>query len=361
MGATRNLYEKLIISFGELCKIAEPDTSTLDLFKTKLEQLINKIKDFYLFPLLLSDNFYDCLNRETVNFHEEQKLLSKELYICSGKLLFSFENTSRKIDYSWIIEFHRTELPFKQTLGWDIDEIIEAGDMLKSFFFSMNLKWLKIKTEKEYLIYRQKIRSIENKMLIGKHKDESIEFSVYKNVEKYFLESIQEYRDFIIGNYPSIKEEFSLCCYNIRAYLVPRKYNKENDIAIFINLYKNSEDNSVYLHPLYIDFAYRFSNYEEIKLKPLSASHSLFNEENPQKYSHAFSKQSIYHELNRIFVYKSDFQSQIDYLIYILRARLYSVKKTDENTTLVINIKGVEKKCKIFFDLIPNINTSVNN
>ncbi|KAA6322651.1 hypothetical protein EZS27_027823 [termite gut metagenome] len=37
MGATRNFYEKLIISFGELCKIAEPDTSTLDLFKTKLE------------------------------------------------------------------------------------------------------------------------------------------------------------------------------------------------------------------------------------------------------------------------------------------------------------------------------------
>ncbi|MBD1433529.1 hypothetical protein H8B06_11870 [Sphingobacterium sp. DN00404] len=352
MGATRENYENLLTLFEKVCRTVPNSNGILDNIKKEISIAIKKIKQFHLFDLRFSDEFFLVLESPTTDFNEAQRILTKELYVCLGELLYTFETANPRIEYSKILELSRIELPFEICSNWNLAEKDNGQFSMDTLFFSLNKRWLNLKTEAEYLAYRKKLQE-EKIEKIKKTKDAPISKRQFEDIKEYFERRINEYRDFIQKQYPEITDEFTAFNSSIRVYIIPQK-KSDSDIINQVNIYKNYDNNKVFIYPDYIDFASRFSNLEEIERKIDAGYMGLFNESDIDKYGHHFSKKDIFQELHQIFIKKANFNDLRDYLVYLLRGQKTRVYFSDDDKILKID-KGKDTKCKLFFDSIPNL------
>lgn len=348
MGVTRDYYEKLLIQFDKLCKVIK--NSELLIIKNDITQALNDIDKYYLFPITLSDNFYSLIKSDTANINDEQSILTYELYVYLGELMFSFEDVSipaykANIDYPRILETSRTELSFNVVSNWgtNILKTKNKGYSSDVAFFIFNRQGLDIKTNEEYSKYKQSLREnyINN---IGEAQDIPIPSKTYDTIQDHFTKLIISYRKYLEDNYPEIKHLFPSYNANIRIYIS----NNRKDKLLHVYMYNKLDDSSIYIYPYYQDFLYRFHNAEEIEYKPINAFIGLFDISSKSSY---FSIFTIHHELHKIFINKGNNIDLKEYLIYILRGQMYRISNNIIDDEITIN----NLKCKLFFNVIPNI------
>lgn len=352
MGATRKLYEAFLDHFDALCQLRNPLPQQVDALKEQVLQSVRKAEVFRLFDIDLPDEFIELLTQPTKDVEKEQTYLCKHLFFALGQLLFEFETSGDRIDYGRALEISRTALPYDVLQSWNIVvDIPEQFSYLNSFFFQMNQRWLGPITKEEFENYAQELRAAVPP-LRNQKPDQDIPEELQKKVKAYYQTRISEYRDYIFKNYPEIKDEFPGFNTNIRMYLTRQEKNIEGDIIMSMFFYRNQLNDEFTLYPKYLNFIYRFGNCEELEDQFVSATMSLFNENDLSKYGRHFSVNDIHYELHQIFMNLAGFEDLKAYAIYLLRAQTNRVEETENEYVLK---DWQDKKWRLFLDNIPNL------
>lgn len=347
MGVTKDYYDNLIMAFKDVCQASTIDS--LNIAKKDLLILTKEIKEFYLFPLKLSDTFLFLIENPTKNFKIEQKKIAEDLYICLGELLFSFEHATIHSGHSTLLEYCRTRLPYEQAKNWNITTDEEFS--MNSLFFNINRRWLDLESEEDYLKYKKQIEAHPDKFKLSNTIDTLIPFAEHKKLQSFFETCIGEYRSYINEHYPTISSDFTAYTSNVRIYVTPGDRAKNKSDIIQINMYDDLNNNSVYVYPSFLNFTYRFSNLEKIDKPITNGSLNMFDLTDYGKYNF-FTVNQIHHELNRIFINRATVEDLKEYLVYLLRGQLFQINLVEDGNILEINKK---KKCRLILEDIPNL------
>lgn len=95
MTLTREYYHKLISILKEICLLKNDDPEYFSQLKKDLLSIIKNVKNFNLFPLTFTEDFWDTLNSKTYSSFLSDKLilvneLHFELYECLHTTRFRY-------------------------------------------------------------------------------------------------------------------------------------------------------------------------------------------------------------------------------------------------------------------------------
>lgn len=346
MNYTKQTYENLIILHNRLCK------SSINNYLEILEgisHILEEVKRYDLFPVDLSEKFYNALSkRDSLDFETNKLNLARELYIYLGKMLFSFSLTSNpNLDlYAHILELGRTEFSKSQAFGWgkeysNIDYFQE-----ESMFFKLNKRNILIDSEESYYNYCQSLREKPFETICDFKPEESIPDDIVCNITNILENKLKQYHKYIENNYPTIKQFFSAYNKNISVYL---QVHLNSAYLVVINIYE-ALHYELNVCPNNISLLYRFSNIEKFDSKRLNSIMTGFKYSDYLNLHHLFGILEIHCELNRLFIRYASVDDLRDYLIYMLRGRLKKVSILS-NEAIIIG----DEKCMLLFDNVPTV------
>ena len=346
MNYTKQTYENLIILHNRLCK------SSINNYLEILEgisHILEEVKRYDLFPVDLSEKFYNALSkRDLLDFETNKLNLARELYIYLGKMLFSFSLTSNpNLDlYAHILELGRTEFSKSQAFGWgkeysNIDYFQE-----ESMFFKLNKRNILIDSEESFNNYCQKLREKPFETICDFKPEESIPDDIICNITNILEDKLKQYHKYIENNYPTIKQFFPAYNKNISVYL---QVHLGSAYLVVINIYE-ALHYELNVCPNNISLLYRFSNIEEFDSKRTNSIMTGFKYPDYDNLHYLFGISEIHCELNRLFVRYASVDDLRDYLIYMLRGRLKKVSILSDKTIII-----GDEKCMLLFDNVPTV------
>lgn len=333
MNTAKKKYESLLILHNRLCNVLnEVDyLKIIDLLKEDIQL----VKQYHLFPIELSDKFYDCLNGIVESLETDKLFLAKELYVYLARLMFRFEevNIYSMEPYQRILELGRTVFPYEEAMTWGEEFKEERHFSHELFYFQFNAQYLYRLTVLEYEDYYQKLRTphvdIQN---ILPPDEEYIPTEFLSTVQEELQEQYQNYNRYIDENYFTIKHFFSY--YKKKCSLYIHQRNESFYIAM-MNIYESvySETN---VCPHWVDIMYRFHNVESFTTK--ISNGILFGIDPTTKvdFSSIFSQQNIHNELNGIFVKYASIENIRNYFCYMQRGQLKRVLVQSSNPYEII-------------------------
>lgn len=346
MNFAKHKYESLVLDHYELCK------SSADRFVEILQSIqndIDEIKKYNLFPLDFSDEFYTILSGKNETDFEGNKLkVCKELYLYLAKLMFSFQwaNVDKMSSYRKALELGRTEFPYEQANEWCREYIGDQKFSNSTFFFSINSNKLYISTESDFNEYKLKLREEQFDMRTAFPTEIALSKDLTDSISNLVMKKYKMYMDYIEKNYSIIKHAFPSYNKQIRIYI---SLTYKNHYEYLMNMY-DSYSYSIQIYPNDVGFLYRFANVEAIEEKISYGLYSGFSYPDYHEIDNLFDVSSIHHELNRLFVRYASSKDIKDYLLYILRGQLKRVSIISDN-----EIEIDKQKCLLFFNGTPTI------
>ena len=342
MNKTKEKYESLLLLNYKLCSSPENEIKGVC---NQIIEIFDYIKTYNLFPVDLPDSFQEGLSHICDEYSNDLRILiAKELYVYLAKTMFEFSviNTGVIGVYNGILEVIRTEFSYELANNC-VEDYINCSGFDKTLFKS--LFHVRKLTEKEFQTYKNKLRE--------KPFDNQNAFPQERLIPKPFLslinrsinDSISKYNQYIDDNYLSIRKGFRYYNKEIRIYV--HEHSNES-YTLTINCYENT-DTKIIVYPCFVDTMYRFSNIEEISIKPSFSILMRFSPENPS-FGSFFSIREIHYDLNRLFVRYAPNDDLRDYLVYLLRGELKRVSIVNET-----EITLEKNHCSLLFSNIPTI------
>ena len=372
MTITRKYFEDVLNLIKDISS-----TSSVSIIKhfeylDKLSNLLKEIKQYNLFKLEFEDTFYELLESKS-----EAETSTNRVKILT-QLSLSLMNTSFERDY-----FSDDEPDYfinlqKSLVLLPYEEFIEIYKQIKSNFkdsyvvqkhISQFPIYSNLSNESEWLSYKKLIAN--DKSAISKtSKLKVIPKEHIEKVTNFFKSKIDEYKNYIFQNYPSIKSEFKYFDNVTRVY-----FNNFKDEGAHMRIYhyKNPiDEHQLYVHPCSLDFTpYEFENIEltEQKIVGGLSTYVRLDEDFELRGNHFFSEQNIHSELVDIFISNSKESEKENFLKFLLKCRGYYLnyfnKKDDERCDFTAkfddeiirfiyvkgdlkNIENIKKKLKEF-------------
>jgi len=353
MNYTRKYYESLLDSLSDITNILLNDYDNLNIQKSSLNNLINKILKYDILNIELEEKIEKELKSKAKNkFNERQSNLAEFLYNNLGRLLYTFERTERTTDYSTALEIYRTQLPFEIVSKWNVLENHNKEFSMNLLFFDMNRRGIKIDNEVEFIKYKNEIQDKKVKLRYDL-KDKRVPKKKIDEIQKYFQKKLDLSIEYIENNYPSIKTEFNQYNSSIRMYIIDRN-GVPGQTTKQTKTYKGlNPKNKCIVYPYFLNLATRFNNLEEIESVSLGYTESLFEIDNIEKYNSGFDFRTIHYELLHIFLKNCTKLQKKDFLKYLMRCILSTqIVDSDKYNELTINY---DEKCKLFIDNTPNL------
>lgn len=347
MNQTKNKYESLLTLHYKLCRSGVNELREIGKQISDVLQFVEKYK---LFPVDLSEHFRKqlALICEGSGSNEQKLVISKELYLYLGKMMFSFEesNIIKMEPYAKLLELNRTEFSYEQANDWGSE--VEIGNILDkdSLFFNVNRRHILLSSEDEYIAYYNELRK-ESFDINGAFTDEcKLPSHLYSTVEEILRECYRKCSEYIEKHYSLIRRAFITYNKDVRVYIQARYGNA---YLVMMNVYEGS-NSRITIYPNIVDVMYRFSNIEAVDEKMSNSILTGINKSDYSNISSIFCIPGIHHELNRLFVRYASDKDLTDYLAYILRGQLRRV--------VIINEEEIEvdgDRYLLLFSQIPAI------
>jgi hypothetical protein len=337
MTITRKYFEDILNLIKDICE--KGTVSILVYFELldKLNNLLKEIKQYNLFKLELDDSFYDILENRS-----ESEITLNRIEILA-KLSLSLMETSFETDYysdnepNYFINLNKSLilLPYK--------EFIEIYRQIKlnsedSFIIKKHIGqfpiYKNLSNETESLLYKELITA--DKTIISKtSKLAKIPKELVDKVTDFFKSKIDEYKNYIFQNYPSIKSEFKYFDNITRIYF---KNFKDNGAHMRIYHYKNPiDEHQLYVYPYSLDFTpYEFENIEltEQNIVGGLSTYVRLDEDFEIRGNLFFSEHQIHSELVNIYISNAEELERENFLKFLLKCRGYYLnyfnKKEDD-------------------------------
>lgn len=345
MNQTKKQFESLLTLHYKLCRAEENELSDLGLQIRDVFQFVERYK---LFPVDLSEQFREQLTLMCERGSKNLKLiLSKELYLYLGRMMFDFEESNIvKMDpYIKLLELNRTEYPYELSNDWGSEIKINNEFEKELFFFSVTSKYRSISKEK-YLSYCNELRREPIDINAYFDDEKVLPSSLSSEVEKVLEENYKKCNDYIEEHYSLIKKAFSTYHKDVRVYIQSRYGNA---YLVMINVYEGVSS-GVTIYPNIVDVMYRFFNVEAIEEKKANSILTGINNSDFSNIKHIFSISGIHHELNRLFVRYAPNEDLTYYLVYILRGQLKRVSLINDTEIEVDGVKNL-----LMFSKIPSM------
>lgn len=342
MTLTREYYHKLISILKEICLLKNDDPEYFSQLKKDLLSIIKNVKNFNLFPLTFTEDFWDTLNSKTYSsFLSDKLILINELHF----ELYECLHTTR-FRYGGELLFYLYEIRLA-ILNLPIDELKVFNENIKipEHYYLNDLLIFNNEDEKKERI--KKYKASQKSSVIKKQKV-SISKKYYDSIEEHLKKDLQFYQNYIGLNFPSLSTQFSFFRKNIRAYLTQAMSNEIFEFRI--HSYDNSGKNtSISLVKKYFDFypAY-FYNLEEISERQTAA---IVTSLKKSEYVNIFTRDFIFQELISIFLSNANESVVGEFTKFLLKCQLYQILKVSNDEISKFDFLAEKENKKFAFEI----------
>lgn len=329
------------LAFIELIKILYQISCSgeQDVYRNNCDKLVAvlcQIRTYHLMPLsLLPTSFENMLLDFTDDWQVGKVHLAQTLYIFLARTMYSSEvaNIYNSAEYKQGLEMCRVQFPYEEIVKWLKDVDFNEQEVLNDYFyFILNPDVCSFNDAEEYTIYQKKVKSIGFPRF-DRHENPIPVFLLHK-IQSEYEEALDKYRNYIHTHYSKVENYFEAYNGSVRIYVASRSIDKPKGEVKFVYYYGDDEANNVVVYPYYVDFIYRFHNYECLT-HPLTGGYYARFKDNKPVDDYEYQLKEIHLKLQDIFVSLASDSQLLDYLIFMLRVKMKKVEKQEGNTIMI--------------------------
>lgn len=329
------------LAFIELIKILYQISCSgeQDVYRNNCDKLVAvlfQIRTYHLMPLsLLPTSFETMLLDFTDDWQVGKVHLAQTLYIFLARTMYSSEvaNIYNSVEYKQGLEMCRVQFPYDEIVKWLKDVDFNEQEVLNDYFyFILNPDVCSFNDAEEYTIYQKKVKSIGFPRF-DRHENPIPVFLLHK-IQSEYEEALDKYRNYIHTHYSKVENYFEAYNGSVRIYVASRSIDKPKGEVKLVYYYGDDEANNVVVYPYYVDFIYRFHNYECLTY-PLTGGYYAGFKDNKPVDDYEYQLKEIHLKLQDIFVSLASDSQLLDYLIFMLRVQMKKVGKQEGNTIMI--------------------------
>ena len=337
MTITRKYFENILNLIKDICNKGTKDIILYFELLDRLSNLLKEIKQYNLIKLELDDSFYHLLENKT-----GLDIISNRIEILT-KLSLALMNTSFEKDYSstnepdYFINLNKSlvVLPYEEFISiYKRINVVSGNSFVIKNHISKFPLYKKISNEDESSLYKNLITA-DKTIISNSSKLIEIPKEIITQVNDVFRIKIDEYKNYIFHNYPSIKSEFNYYDNTTRIYF---NNFKDNGAHMRIYHYKKPIDgNQFYIYPYSLDFIpYEFENIEltEQRISGGLSTYARLDQDFEIRGNLFFSEHNIHRELVNIYISNADEIEKENFLKFLLKCKGYYLNyfnKQDDN------------------------------